>query len=299
MKFSFTNDFSQSNLFSISDAFSKSDVFTKSYFFTKSDDFSESDFLPSCNFIRSLEFTISEYFSKSNEFTSSLIFSQSKSFSKEIQKNPAVFTSLSISYSISFVTIKSVSYSLSYLSSNTFMMSYLEEENTYYISITQNYYANYFPYIIHYLSPVQISTFIGVIIPRKNKISPEQLIGVVCGSVSVFFLILGIIILAIRKKNYDREDDFALSDFSLNGFGYIKSEDFLNYTKERIQIYFENTIKYCDFDDLHLIKPDLYVHDTMRLLYLDDDKLKKVSEVLDDSNLYLIGDNEKFECKKI
>lgn len=37
-------------------------------------------------------------------------------------------------------------------------------------------------------------------IGNKKTISPEQLIGIVCGSVGAFFIILAIIIFAYRKK---------------------------------------------------------------------------------------------------
>lgn len=48
---------------------------------------------------------------------------------------------------------------------------------------------------------------------RKARISPEQLIGVVCGSASVFFLILAIIIFIVRRKQYiPSSEGFDISD---------------------------------------------------------------------------------------
>lgn len=100
------------------------------------------------------------------------------------------------------------------------MMSYLEDGNTYSLIITQSEFEKYFPYIIRFLSPVYVPTI--VFIPIKNnkyKISSEKLIGIVCGSVSVFFLILGVIILSIKRKYFvnDISDDFSFDSSSYSG----------------------------------------------------------------------------------
>ena len=65
-----------------------------------------------------------------------------------------------------------------------------------------NYY-DYFPYIIYYMSPSYIQTMISLKVAKKRGLTQEQLIGVTCGTASVFFLILGIIILVIQKRNQD------------------------------------------------------------------------------------------------
>ncbi|KAK8844972.1 hypothetical protein M9Y10_021145 [Tritrichomonas musculus] len=68
--------------------------------------------------------------------------------------------------------------------------------------------------------------------PRK-RISQEQLIGVTCGSASVFFLILEIIILVVRKRreNIEQSEDFI--DFSSDkGEIYIKDGEANIYENE-------------------------------------------------------------------
>lgn len=36
---------------------------------------------------------------------------------------------------------------------------------------------------------------------NKKRVTQEQLIGIVCGAVAIFFSIVGIVIIAIQKKN--------------------------------------------------------------------------------------------------
>lgn len=91
-------------------------------------------------------------------------------------------------------------------------MSYIENEGTYALVASETNYVGYFPYIIYYLSPSFVAKYITIPIPKKQKISQEQLIGIVCGSASVFFLILGITIRAVRKKK--QEESFDIYDFS-------------------------------------------------------------------------------------
>lgn len=78
------------------------------------------------------------------------------------------------------------------------------------------YFYSYFPYIIFYLSPTYVSSYIILNINKKRTITGEQLIAIVCGSVSVFFFILMLIILIIRKRNeayYIFDNDyFSTSD---------------------------------------------------------------------------------------
>ena len=47
------------------------------------------------------------------------------------------------------------------------------------------YFYSYFPYIIFYLSPTYVSSYIILNINKKRTITGEQLIAMVCGSVSV------------------------------------------------------------------------------------------------------------------
>ena len=85
---------------------------------------------------------------------------------------------------------------------------------------SQKEYEKYIPYIIRFLSPVYVPTI--VFIPIKNnkrKISSVQLIGIACGSASVFFLILGIVIVSLKRKYFinDISDDFSFDSSSYSG----------------------------------------------------------------------------------
>lgn len=117
------------------------------------------------------------------------------------------------SYSLTYVSQRSVSFSLSYTSSNTYFMSFDYIEGTYIMISSEMNYQSYFPYIIYYLSPLYVEKDVTIELNIKRKITPEQLIGVVCGSVSVFFLIIGIIIIAVRKHNeiIIQYNEFALT----------------------------------------------------------------------------------------
>ena len=80
--------------------------------------------------------------------------------------------------------------------------------------ITQRNYQTYLPYIIYYLSPIYVEQTFLLNLIKKKTISPEQLIGVSCGSASVFFLVLGIVICFIKKKyenkaQFDEFDDIS------------------------------------------------------------------------------------------
>lgn len=80
-------------------------------------------------------------------------------------------------------------------------MSYIENENTYSNILSQTAFALYFQNIIQFYSPTYLNTILQVqVIDNKNKITPEQIICVICGSCSAFFIILTIILFIIRKK---------------------------------------------------------------------------------------------------
>lgn len=78
----------------------------------------------------------------------------------------------------------------------------------------------YFPYVIHFLSPSYVPIQIQIELREpKKKITQEQLIGFICGGTAVFFLILGIIIMIVRKaqmKGIEYGSDYLLSDSSYN-----------------------------------------------------------------------------------
>ncbi|KAK8836772.1 hypothetical protein M9Y10_037294 [Tritrichomonas musculus] len=68
------------------------------------------------------------------------------------------------------------------------------------------------------------------------------------------------------EKQFD-DDCLSPSEmFSIKN-GYVGQDDFLNWNGSRVEVLFEdNTILYVDFDDLHKIKPELYVDDTLLMM---------------------------------
>lgn len=209
--FSESREFSTLNKFSDSKEFSASDYFSESVEFSFSDTFMESkEFSISNKFSDSKEFSDSEEFTKSNEFsilrtlTKPFTFTLSSKFtclitpSQTLKKNQII--SISISMSLEWTRVKSVSMSITEIKSN--IISYTFFMNT---MIETNYETKlfeYIPYIIAYLSPSYVEIKISIDMNKnKKRITQEQLIGVVCGSVAGFFVILSIIILILQKKN--------------------------------------------------------------------------------------------------
>lgn len=164
-------------------------------------------------------------FKSTSRFSPSDVFTKSESFNNiavviPLTEGRSRKTTISKSYSLTYVERKSVSFSLSFFSSNTFEMSFDASEGTYLMVESRTYYQEYFPYIIHYFSPSYIEQNITIDIRIKKRISSEQLIGITCGSASVFFLVLGIIILAVRRRNelknqFDEFDDLSSSEVEI------------------------------------------------------------------------------------
>ena len=80
-------------------------------------------------------------------------------------------------------------------------MSYNQEFNTYFYVLTSSDFHFYMPYIIYSFSPSYVKTYYVIQIKPKNILTQEKLIGIVCGTIALFFIILGIIILYIQRKN--------------------------------------------------------------------------------------------------
>ena len=98
-----------------------------------------------------------------------------------------------------YVNVRSVSLSMSCFISDLSTIIFMDD-GSFYVSHTASIFYNNFPYIISYLSPSFSSTFILVKLDVKKKIiTVEQLIGYSCGFVSLLFIILSIIIFAVRK----------------------------------------------------------------------------------------------------
>ena len=224
--FSNTCHFSLSNIFSISNTFTKSNIFSKTEAFSNSNQFSFSrGFSDSIIYTKSALFSASKIFILTKMFTNSYYFSHNQfsncnnfTFDQDTSSSILNFSSsnlskrtsllenyiLSLTISITYVSRRSVSFSLSFSSSNS--LSYTYFGNEYLLISTQSIYQWTFPYIINYLSQSYVKVYVPVYVFKKKTISREQLIGVVCGSTSIFFLIIGIIIIASREKKKEYND---------------------------------------------------------------------------------------------
>lgn len=233
-KFSITFYFSQSNIFSDSNAFTDSGVFSISHVFSNSKSFSNSlTFKNSCIFSNSNGFTRSDYFSKSNDFSYSKHFSHtnifsisvhftiSNSFSSSLIQTSAFSLSSqfsdsftfsetptqslygemhSLSMHLTYSYIRTVTFSVSYIKSYSYSICFNSDFNTYTACKIESSTPDYFPYIIYSLSPSYTQLAVLVEFKHVKRISPAQLIGIVCGSCAVLFAIVGITIMIIRKK---------------------------------------------------------------------------------------------------
>ena len=72
-----------------------------------------------------------------------------------------------------------------------------------------------------------METYISINKIIKKTITQEQLIGITCGSASVFFLVLGVIILFIRHRNESKQiyDEFEDISYSLDEVEIQQSTD--------------------------------------------------------------------------
>lgn len=106
-------------------------------------------------------------------------------------------------------------------------MTYFISDSTYgFVYSYTEYYKN-LPYLIYYLSPSYVSTYILLEIHKKH-LSQEQLIGISCGSAAIFFLMLTIIFLIIEKKQRLKNIDYdfsILSEEEINKLNEIEKID--------------------------------------------------------------------------
>lgn len=136
-------------------------------------------------------FTDSKYFSQSDLFTDSHPFTPTPSQSYESH-----IESITMILSQSFVLIKSVTFTITNFPSIYFTKCGDD------VFERVEYIQTAFPYIIQFMLPTFISVKMVLdLVMEKKKISPEQLIGSVCGSVTIFFIIIAIIIIALKNKN--------------------------------------------------------------------------------------------------
>lgn len=119
--------------------------------------------------------------------------------------------SMSMTMSVTLTNVKTVCFSFSQIISSTFTLNYNPEKETYLYTLTEIDTYKLMPYIIYSLSPKYVPSNLQVTLDtNKKRISPEQLIGIVCGSVGVFFIIF-----AIRRKHENKsllDEDLYSSD---------------------------------------------------------------------------------------
>lgn len=107
---------------------------------------------------------------------------------------------MSMTFEHSVVNVKTVSFSYSLVESNTFVLSYDKNRETYVEILTKTEINKVLPYIIYSFSNTYYQTYMHLNVEKGKSITPEKLIGIVCGSVGAFFIILVIIIFVYRKK---------------------------------------------------------------------------------------------------
>lgn len=155
---------------------------------------------------------------------------------------------ISATVTLVFTQMKSVPMSISLVNTNivthTYIMGSYAETNV------QPFVARYFPYVIANLSP----SYLPLMLPIdkeivKKHLSQEQLIGLVCGSTAVFFLILAIIILSIQKRSQQYSAD--LSDIYY--FSDDEDEEIMKRKNEETNADYEaSTIDFIEDDISHI-----------------------------------------------
>ena len=265
--FSKSIEFSQSNYFSKSAEFSQSNIFFEShysefithsyesYFESESRDSSQTfessfddeekssesthinDFTESFNDIgSSFQEESSSQSTQSFYFTPSVEFSSSSNFVQNVDKSAQAALTYSISVFMTFSIIRTVTYSYS----NSMFATYIEcsnenELNSFCLTNISTF--RYFPYIIYSYKTTYIVTYLEFIIRPKHGITIEQLIAIICIITSLFFLIIGIIFMSLKKKN-EISDDFSIS-----------SDDVKIERKDEVQIKKSETIQINNDDD--------------------------------------------------
>lgn len=231
--FSKSKDFSKTSLFSFSSSFSSSNDFSNSNIFTKSNEFSSSDYFMSNNFSNSHFFTNSEEFTKSLTFSISSSFTSSQSFG-QIQTVMNPYLTYSLTLSLSFMSYRSVIFSYS----NSFTLSIfqcLDQNGLTSNCETQIVIYRYLPYIIYTHRTAYTAVYLPFEIrPRKRGLTKEQLIGISCVSAALFFLIVGIMIMILNKRNSQKNyNDYLFSDDETVGLketstSILKTKDIIN-----------------------------------------------------------------------
>ena len=101
---------------------------------------------------------------------------------------------------------------------------------------------------------------------------------------------------------YDQENEeecISPSRISQLETGYVSTEDFLMWKCTRVEIIFNEETKYADFSDLHVIKPELYVQDTLQMMKKDQESLEILDEIENEASILFYKNEEKFVKQKI
>lgn len=138
--------------------------------------------------------------------------------SSNVNSKSLISYTYSLTFSITLYRLKSVSFSYSYSYSNFYFYDSLGSQ----IVLSNTVSLYFLPYIIYYLSPSYVPSYLMFPVKRK-LISKEQLIGITCGSATAFFFILFIIIKIVKGGHMN--DPFYY-DYS------ISTEDMIDNVKD-------------------------------------------------------------------
>ena len=189
-------------------------TFSETKRFTESNKFSETE-----RFTESIKFSASEKFTRSSSIECTFFDSSSN---KNINENDKTIT-FSMTIMETIVNIRTVIFSNSFTLTVSHFLCNNENTN---ICETIIYKEYNFPYIIHSYTHSLIKTHLLQDIKiHKKKLSSEQLIGVVCGTVALLFAILTFAILIIQRKNKYKINERSLDD-DTESDSSIKKQEF-------------------------------------------------------------------------
>ena len=119
---------------------------------------------------------------------------------------------LSISLSLMHTRVRTVSFSYTQTETKTYLIIFNSNDETYQYSLTETIILRNLPFIIYSLSPTYFE-FEFQFLVKKKGITQEKLIGIVCGSTAIFFIIVSIVIF-IYKKN--KESNYMVYEPSIS-----------------------------------------------------------------------------------
>lgn len=119
----------------------------------------------------------------------------------ETQTNLAYFIP-TYSYSQVLVAIKSATFSIVYSNSYTHIGYFDENENTFVYSLSNVYAESFTLFIMTYITNSYVHAIVSKSKPQKPKITQAKLIGIICGSVAILFIICCGCFLIYNKVEY-------------------------------------------------------------------------------------------------